>query len=62
MQTWDGKDGFVPVEMVVNGRKGRSNVLVVAEGYKRWRIYSLEEHGGRDVEEEDEDEEDSMVF
>lgn len=63
VQTWDGKDGFVPVEMVVNGRKGRSNVLVVAEGYRRWRIYSLEERGGGDgEEEEEEEEEDSMVF
>lgn len=58
--------------MVVSGKEGGKNVLVVGRGYRGWRIYDLEgvdrENGdGRGEEGEGEDEgekrlEDGMVI
>jgi len=54
LRKFDGKDGFVPVEIVIGEKKtggGSGNdsgdgsgivVVVVGEGYRGWRIYDLE--------------------
>lgn len=60
IHTFAVRDPFVPAEMVVNNRKGRRNVLVVAKNYRQWKIFSLEPAGARDAggeKDEDEDEE-----
>lgn len=66
-------EGFVPVEIVVSGKKGSMNVTVLAEGYRRWKTFDLEaagvgvgatlESGGESFidSEDDEEEVESMI-
>lgn len=45
IHTFPLNEGFVPVEMVVGGKKGGMNVTVLAEGYRRWKTFDLEAAG-----------------
>lgn len=61
------------MEIVVGGKKGGMNVTVLAEGYRRWKTFDLEEVGlgvGATLEsggesfidsEDDEEEDESMI-
>ncbi|KAH0382166.1 hypothetical protein KCU92_g6516, partial [Aureobasidium melanogenum] len=54
---------WIPRYLIANGKKGRRNCVVVEQGKRKWRTFDLEGYrSARSSGEEDEDDEESMVF
>jgi anaphase-promoting complex subunit 4 len=69
--TFDDEQTWIPKWIIANGKKNRRNCVVVEESKKKWKIFDLEGFrsgniDGADLVESDEneegDEEESMVF
>lgn len=57
------EDGWIPKYLIANGKKGRRNCVVVEQGKKKWKTLDLERfRSGNLARDEDDDDEESMVF